>query len=364
MSTDKALQIFDQLVTSIGLYNCEYWLPLIMTKKSFSNSDSTFSYWGNLQVETINQKICRMILGVQKKSSRLGTLGELGRFPLFVKGLCHVLKFHALICQSEGKGTLISHAVAEMKSSVSSQSPNNSWFGRIEKLKENLNINYQKNSKIDSIGFHIKKQVKSKFENFWLAEINKVKPGPDNLNHNKLRYYATFKGCFKREEYINLVPNRSQRSDLTRLRISSSRLGVEILRYRRPKIPENQRYCRYCTPSGNDNHLPGYVDNELHLLVSCSSFTLKRNCLFGRMESIRPGFLALPPNQKAATLLCPTSVLTAKLSNKYISILFNIRKKLDEGVPALNIGYKYGVLVSNEFYDDNLDSCTNGDLLL
>ena len=82
------------------------------------------------------------------------------------------------------------------------------------------------------------------------------------------------------------------------------------------------------------------------------------------MENIRPGFLALPPNQKAATLLCPTSVLTAKLSNKYISILFNIRKKLDEGVPALNIGYNYGVLVSNELSDDNLDSSTIDDLLL
>ena len=36
MSTEKAFQIFDQLVSSIGLYTCESWLPLIMT-----NSDTT-----------------------------------------------------------------------------------------------------------------------------------------------------------------------------------------------------------------------------------------------------------------------------------------------------------------------------------
>ena len=34
LSTDKAFQIFDQLVTSIGLYNCETWLPLILSIKS------------------------------------------------------------------------------------------------------------------------------------------------------------------------------------------------------------------------------------------------------------------------------------------------------------------------------------------
>ena len=148
-----------------------------------------------------------------------------------------------------------------------------------------------------------------------------------------------------------MVPNRSQRADLTRIRISASHLGIETLRY--SKIPEEKRYCRYCTPSGADNTLEGYVDNEQHFLVSCSSFSLKRNCLFGRMESIIPGFISLPPVQQTATLLCPTSVVTAKLANKYIQILFKVRKLLDEGVPALNIGYESGVIIPNEFYDDS-----------
>ena len=229
------------------------------------------------------------------------------------------------------------------------------WFGRIEKLKANLNISFQISSKIDSIGSSIKKQIKSKFEKYWLTEVNKVKTGADNLDHNKLRYYSTIKGCFRKEQYLDLVPNRSQRSDLTRLRISSSRLGVETMRYQRPKIPESERFCKYCTPSGTDNDLAGYVDNEQHFLVSCASSTLKRNCLFGRMESIRPGFLTLPPTQKAATLLCPTSTITAKLSNKYIMILFKIRKMLDEGIPALSTGYECGVMVNNEFLNDSFD---------
>ena len=232
------------------------------------------------------------------------------------------------------------------------------WFSQVEKIKTCLGLKYSIFSKTDTIGQLIKRQIKSKFEQFWLHEVNKTKLGKDNKNHNKLRFYATLKGCFKKEPYIDLVPNRSQRADLTRIRISSSHLGIEKLRYKKPTIPEDQRYCNYCTPSGVDNDLPGYVDSEHHFLVSCNSFTLKRNCLFGRLNSIIPGFLSLTPVQQTATLLCPTKVVTAKLVNKYIRLLFNTRKLLDDGVAALNGGYASGVIILNEFYDDSDDDMT------
>ena len=95
----------------------------------------------------------------------------------------------------------------------------------MEKLKENLSLNYSDFSTIEVIGNSIKKQIKNKFELFWLKEINKIKIGKDNKNHNKLRFYSTINGCFKQEKYLDLVPNRAQRADLTRLRISSNKLG-------------------------------------------------------------------------------------------------------------------------------------------
>ena len=81
--------------------------------------------------------------------------------------------------------------------------------------------------------------------------------------------------------------------------------------------------------------------------------------MFGRLESITPGFVSLTPAQQTATLLCPTKDATAKLANKYIKIPFNIRKLLDEGVPALNTGYESGVIIINEFYDSDDDKLTN-----
>ena len=354
MTTDKALQIFDQLVTSIGLFSCESWLPLIITKKSFKEDNNILSFWDSFKLETLNQKICRMILGVHKKSSRLGVLGELGRFPLFIKGLCHVLKYQAHLLQRVGNGSIIGKAVEEMKSNTN---PNlNSWWGRVEKIKQNLGIRYSQFSKLDLIGENIKKQVKSKYEKYWLCEIKKIKLGEDNLNHNKLRFYSNIKGCFKKEPYIDLVPNRSQRADLTRLRISSSRLAVEVQRYKRPKVPESKRYCMYCMPSGADNHLEGYVDNEEHFLTSCSTFVLERNCLFSRLESLSMGYHALSKEKLTATLLCPTSTVTAKLVNRYIQLIFEIRKSLDEGVPALNLGLEKGSIYRNIFFDNTDDT--------
>ena len=52
------------------------------------------------------------------------------------------------------------------------------------------------------------------------------------------------------------------------------------------------------------------------------------------------------------TLLCPTNVVTAKLSNKYIQLILQIRKNLDEVVPALNNGLPGGTIYSNIFFDE------------
>ena len=140
MSTDKALQIFDQLVSSIGLYNCESWLPLVMTNKSLNDQNSVLSHWESFQLETLNQNICRMKVGVHKKSIRLATLGELGRFPLFIKGLCHALKYQAHLCKIEGNATFVGNCVKDMK--LMNSSNLNTWWGRMEKIKENLAIKY------------------------------------------------------------------------------------------------------------------------------------------------------------------------------------------------------------------------------
>ena len=360
ISTDKAFQIFDQLVTSIGTYNCEAWLPLIMTKKSFRSSDLLLSFWETFKLETLNQKISRMVFGVHKKSSRLGVLGELGRFPLFIKGLCHVMKYHARLNKLTNPNSLIFKAVQEMKTVNDDQLK--TWWGRTEKLKELLELNYSNYSNIDCIDKKIKYYVKSKFESYWIKSINDIKLGPDGHNRNKLRFYSKIKGCFKKEPYIDLVPNRSQRADLTRLRISSSRLAIEVQRYQRPYVPADLRYCKYCRPLDNNmTDLEGQVDDEYHFLANCGTFQFKRNCFLSRYETIHPDITNMSNQSMVHTILCPTSTIKTKLANKYIKIMFETRKQLDEGIPIFNLGYEMGIEI-NPFFDDDNDNDSDCDI--
>ena len=67
-----------------------------------------------------------------------------------------------------------------------------SWYSRVDKIK---NIFGFKNfyGKPEKAGILIDKILKSKFDRFYIDEINKVKIGTDGLDHNKLRFYKNLR---------------------------------------------------------------------------------------------------------------------------------------------------------------------------
>ena len=85
------------------------------------------------------------------------------------------------------------------------------WSNRVDKIKNLLNIRrlYGKPEKTGNV---IDKILKSKFDRFYLDEINQCKIGPDGLDHNKLRLYKTLKGSFSQEPYIKNINNINQRA--------------------------------------------------------------------------------------------------------------------------------------------------------
>ena len=200
------------------------------------------------------------------------------------------------------------------------------WYHRVSKLKSIFAItNFNGRYNPDSIGKNISNVLESKFSLFWKQEVNKIKLGRnDNTDHNKLRFYKTLKSTFDIEPYVESIQNRNQRAWLSRIRISAHRLHVETGRYSRPVTPINERVCRYCDTLA--------IDNEQHLLT-CPTFSVKRNCLFGKISAIDPLFSNLSTNDKLLTLLCLVDPKIAKLFNKYIGIVFAARTRLDNGDP-------------------------------
>ena len=92
LAVKKAFQLFDSLIRPILLYACEFLLPFMLPTKCFESKTNLLRYWENLGAEVLNQKLCRMILSLHKRASRLAVLGELVRYPIFIHALKLCLK--------------------------------------------------------------------------------------------------------------------------------------------------------------------------------------------------------------------------------------------------------------------------------
>ena len=332
MEVDKIFGIFNSLVTPVATYGSPFWLPLTIPKKYLENEKQIMDYWESFKSELLQQKCARIVLSVHKKTSRLAVLGELAQYPLFLQSLSQCSNYKLSLLNRRSSNTLIGHVLKELE--TMSSKGHDCWLTRVNKIENSLkipkNMLYNKSS-----GKRILSFLKGKFDGYFLDQINRIKiVSRDTTDHNKLRTYKSFKGSFTREPYLTLVRNRNQRCHLTRLRVSSHNLRIELGRHTRPITPVQHRTCQYChhapPPLDNSDHPATPPDTEIHFLVQCPLFFAERNCLFGKINSINPGFETLSLEEKFKVLLCPTTAKTVKLINKFIKIMFEGRKKIDQ----------------------------------
>ena len=325
LDIDRAFMLFDSLIRPVALFSAEFWLPTILPKKSFNSKNDLLKSWETLQAELLNQKISRLLLSVHKRCSRLGALGELGRYPLLISSLKHCLKYEWQLENNSCPDSLISLTLSEMKAMPQLDT----WHSRVQKIKKLLGVPNPHGSK-ESVGRFLGRKLNSSFDRFWLDQINISKPDSNNIDHNKLRFYKTLKGSFTREPYVTNIRNKSQRAWLTRFRVSAvSNLRIESGRYTRPVTPITARICRYCP----DN----CIDDEKHAILICRTLMIKRNCFFGRISSLIPNFDQLCEVKKLAVILCPANAEIALCVSKYLGIICSTRNKIDDGLSITDI---------------------------
>ena len=286
--------------------------------------------------EKINQKCARLTLSVNNKTSRLAVLGELGRYPLYIKALSQVLNYKMSLLGTDRHNSLVFDAIIEMQNM--SLKGKDCLLSRVEKMQHLLNIPSRLSVKKGNAK-NCTNLLKSRFDRFWIDCLNVIKTSPndatDKSDHNKLRTYKKYKASFTREPYIDLVRNRNQRSFLSRLRTGSHHLNIERGRWTRPVTPIGQRTCPYCTPPGSSCSGPTstaspFIDDEQHFLMTCNRFSSLRRCAFEDINFILPKFLELSEHQQFCTLLCPTEPKIAKITNRLIKQMFNGREKIDQ----------------------------------
>jgi hypothetical protein len=94
--------------------------------------------------------------------------------------------------------------------------------------------------------------------------MDKLKNAVDN--DGKLRTDALFKTNFCREPYLLVIKDKHIRACLTKLRISSHKLKIEIWRYK--KINSDKRFCEVC----NSNEVE---DDAFILLLNTTFYIMK-----------------------------------------------------------------------------------------
>ena len=274
--------------------------------------------WEDFHLEKVNQRACRLLMSVQKKTSRLALLGELGRYPVIFKSLVQSIMYKRSI-EKYQSSSLVGQALQEMHE----QNVSTSWLGRVKSITQLVGIpEYPQYWSDERVRRNILTIFQSKFDIFFKDEISSENVRDDGVDHSKLRFYKTFKSCFRPEHYVENINNRNQRAWLCRLRTSSHRLEVERGRY--GGILYCDRRCRYCPEED--------IDTEIHFLHDCSIANQERAKFFAEMGTIIPNFDSLNVIDKVKTILCPATNQAAKLANRFIGTMFKERENIDKGV--------------------------------
>ena len=135
----------------------------------------------------------------------------------------------------------------------------------------------------------------------------------------KLRKFVLFKDFDREAGYLRKPLSFSQRKCLANFRIGSFKLRVETLRYVRPKIPYQERFCLTC-PNGNNE-----IENEEHFLFHCNALVIPRQLWLEKLNK-PSNFEILDLPQKLEIALNQDN--NAKCTARYISEAFDIRSRI------------------------------------
>ena len=287
---EDTIKIFDVMIKPILLYSSDFWGCLKLPK--------------NNPIENLHSMFCKQLLLVQKNTTNVGALLELGRTPLRQTAQKQAVKNWDRI-QRSNCNQMIKLSFADAKTESLA------WFVKITNcLAENGIRQVPDNLATPEI-----KDIDVKLYNrltdiFYQESFTSIKKG-----NSKLRTYSLIKEGAGLENYLKMVHNHKLRSELTKLRLSNHQLMIEVGRHQ--KMPLENRSCPFCSEP---------VEDEIHFLVSCETYKDLRKPIIEKCFSLKPNFPYYTDQQKFIFIMkCPS--LTFDLI-KFVSNAMKKRKSL------------------------------------
>ena len=139
----------------------------------------------------------------------------------------------------------------------------------------------------------LKSRFKTKHERHytkkWLQAIN------DREHNPILRTYAIFKENHCLETYIQCLSVKKYQQANFRFRVSSHRLGIELGRHFKPRLPVEHRQGNFCNSCN--------LDDELHFLIKCEFHTNARKTFYLVLDKNISNFESLTDDDKFRAVL-------------------------------------------------------------
>ena len=146
------------------------------------------------------------------------------------------------------------------------------------------------------------REFKDVFTQQWHARLE---------NSTRARCYLTF-ATFKYQKYLDNLNIVKYRKSLSRLRLSSHRLEVEVGRWAKPnKIPYEDRKCQVCN----------VLEEEFHVLLECPLYTDLRKVYIHRYYWRHPNMI------KFIELISSEHGKTLKQLSVFTHKAFHLRKE-------------------------------------
>ena len=272
------LKLYNSLIKPIVTYGAELWYPVYLNNINIMDFPEEYAKFDNC-TELFQIKHIKSILGVNYKASNVAVMSEVGAYPLYIDAMRKAFGYWVHLTQLPNT-SIVKNAYNELYE-LDRRGKNN-WITSVKSLITSIgdiNLNFAwenqgarnwSKSKIEKLSIKIESKLK---ENYKVKIMGMIK-NPNAINRkendkwekkNKLRTYAIFKKEYKLEEYLQTNMNIKHRKMMTKLRISSHDLSIEV--GRRYNIPPENRICNVCNYG---------VEDEYHFLFSCRALNKVR----------------------------------------------------------------------------------------
>lgn len=309
-SVSTLLHLYDHTIKPILLYGSEIW-------GIFSPSSSACKKNNNYILEKVftndiseksHTKFMKYVLGVNKKSSNLAVMSELGRYPIYFSIILSMLKFcHRLENCTDGLlyDAYVCNKDLHLNNIVS-------WYSSIEFILKEFDLR-NLNMSLTSLCNLTKDKLCKSFQKFWYD----FRQDTLESEHGKLITYFSFKHSFGREKYLDLKEFKLRQA-LCKIRISAHPLQVETDRYSKKYIEKAKRICKHCNLDK--------VEDEEHFILECPKYNSERLQFFNTISSFFDNFINLNISTKFNWLFIQEDVKLLKVFATYLNNCLDIRR--------------------------------------